>query len=82
MNRHIAVIDVNIPKHITKSDVGLTVPREYIHLGDANVAQPKTQDKYEDEDRNRAQVAEELATYLWENYIEYERLLSIFAWYS
>jgi hypothetical protein len=31
---------------------------------------------YEDKDENRAKAAEEVAVYLWENYIEYAQLLA------
>ncbi|KAL4892077.1 histone deacetylase Hda1 [Aspergillus ambiguus] len=44
-----AVIDVNIPKHVTVNPVS---------------------HKYEDEDENRPTATEELAGYLWDNYIE------------
>ncbi|WEW56248.1 Histone deacetylase hda1 [Emydomyces testavorans] len=59
MGKNIAVIDVNIPKHITRSD-------------------PQSFDKYEDEDANRERMAEELAVYLWENYIEANDASQIF----
>lgn len=50
MQNTYAVIDVNIPKHITAetSDIG----------------------KYEAEDADRPSQTEELAGYLWDNYIE------------
>lgn len=49
LNKGYAVIDVNIPKHITQ--------------------EPAT-GRYEDEDENRPTATEELASYLWDNYIE------------
>ncbi|KAJ5222144.1 Histone deacetylase clr3 [Penicillium citrinum] len=49
LNEGYAVIDVNIPKHITR--------------------EPAT-GRYEDEDENRPTATEELASYLWDNYIE------------
>ncbi|KAI9368120.1 hypothetical protein BJX61DRAFT_241562 [Aspergillus egyptiacus] len=52
-----AVIDVNIPKHVT------TEP---------------TPNKYEDEDENRPTATEELAGYLWDNYIEPNDATEIF----
>ncbi|EPS34986.1 hypothetical protein PDE_09951 [Penicillium oxalicum 114-2] len=45
-----AVIDVNIPKHVTQV--------------------PAT-GKYEEEDENRPTATEELANYLWDNYIDF-----------
>ncbi|KAI1931621.1 Histone deacetylase hda1 [Ophidiomyces ophidiicola] len=59
VKKGMAVIDVNVPKHITRSDVATT-------------------DKYEGEDRNRGQLSEELAVYLWENYIEPNEATNIF----
>ncbi|KAI9042059.1 histone deacetylase hdaA [Aspergillus affinis] len=44
-----AVIDVNIPKHVTNG---------------------QSSGKYQDEDANRPTATEELAGYLWDNYIE------------
>ncbi|KAF4291467.1 hypothetical protein LV165_005248 [Aspergillus fumigatus] len=52
-----AVIDVNIPKHVT--------------------IEPTT-GKYEDEDENRPSATEELAGYLWDNYIEPNEATEIF----
>ncbi|OJJ32761.1 hypothetical protein ASPWEDRAFT_42791 [Aspergillus wentii DTO 134E9] len=51
-----AVIDVNIPKHVT--------------------TEPST--GYEDEDENRPTATEELAGYLWDNYIEPNEATEIF----
>ncbi|EEP79153.1 histone deacetylase clr3 [Uncinocarpus reesii 1704] len=59
MDKNIGVIDVNIPKHFTKSS---------------------SFDQYEDEDKKRIDMAEELAVYLWENYIEYENMLLAIFW--
>jgi histone deacetylase 6 len=66
-----AVIDVNIPKHISQTPVSATQasfrrlpgPRLIIR----NI-QPTA--KYQDEDENRPTATEELANYLWDNYIE------------
>ncbi|GIC90184.1 histone deacetylase hdaA [Aspergillus udagawae] len=52
-----AVIDVNIPKHVTMEP---------------------TTGKYEDEDENRPSATEELAGYLWDNYIEPNEATEIF----
>ncbi|KAJ5754281.1 Histone deacetylase clr3 [Penicillium manginii] len=49
LDKGYAVIDVNIPKHITR--------------------EPAT-GRYEDEDENRPTATEELASYLWDNYIQ------------
>ncbi|KAE8134720.1 hypothetical protein BDV38DRAFT_285494 [Aspergillus pseudotamarii] len=51
-----AVIDVNIPKHVTIEPSG----------------------KYEDEEENRPTATEELAAYLWDNYIEPNEATEIF----
>lgn len=50
--RAYAIIDVNIPKHVT--------------VDTSNVG------KYEEEDVDRPSQTEELAGYLWDNYIEYD----------
>ncbi|RAH49355.1 histone deacetylase hdaA [Aspergillus brunneoviolaceus CBS 621.78] len=52
-----AVIDVNIPKHVTIDP---------------------SSGKYEDEDENRPTATEELAGYLWDNYIEPNEATEIF----
>ncbi|KAL4782762.1 hypothetical protein BJX76DRAFT_277708 [Aspergillus varians] len=52
-----AVIDVNIPKHVT------TEP---------------SPSKFEDEDENRPTATEELAGYLWDNYIEPNEATEVF----
>ncbi|KAL2828050.1 hypothetical protein BDW59DRAFT_143701 [Aspergillus cavernicola] len=57
IGRGYAVIDVNIPKHVT--------------------TEPST-NKYEDEDENRPTATEELAGYLWDNYIEPNEATEIF----
>lgn len=60
-----AVIDVNIPKHVTTEPVRLFL---------SFVAHSLTWQafgKYEEEDENRPTATEELAGYLWDNYIEY-----------
>ncbi|GAB1210101.1 hypothetical protein APSETT445_008891 [Aspergillus pseudonomiae] len=51
-----AVMDVNIPKHVTIEPSG----------------------KYEDEEENRPTATEELAAYLWDNYIEPNEATEIF----
>lgn len=63
-----AVIDVNIPKHVTIEPVGILLLFWIDHL---LTFLPKTTGKYEDEDENRPTATEELAGYLWDNYIEY-----------
>jgi histone deacetylase 6 len=67
------VIDVNIPKHISQTPVRATRassrkrkssgPRLIIPCIQAT-------GKYENEDENRPSATEELANYLWDNYIE------------
>ncbi|THC89821.1 hypothetical protein EYZ11_010730 [Aspergillus tanneri] len=52
-----AVIDVNIPKHVTNNSSSV---------------------KYEEEDENRPTATEELAGYLWDNYIEPNETTEIF----
>ncbi|CEJ59885.1 Putative Histone deacetylase HdaA [Penicillium brasilianum] len=52
-----AVIDVNIPKHITQTPATV---------------------KYEDEDENRPTATEELANYLWDNYIDFFEKRDVF----
>ncbi|KAL2865025.1 histone deacetylase hdaA [Aspergillus lucknowensis] len=52
-----AVIDVNIPKHVTMEP---------------------SSDRYEDEDENRPTATEELAGYLWDNYIDPNEATEIF----
>ncbi|KAJ5688810.1 Histone deacetylase clr3 [Penicillium macrosclerotiorum] len=49
INKGYAVIDINIPKHVSR--------------------EPAT-GRYEEEDENRPTATEELASYLWDNYIE------------
>lgn len=66
-----AVIDVNIPKFVTNQSVsieGYTIapfPEADILGFSQSVG------KYENEDENRPSATEELAGYLWDNYIEY-----------
>ncbi|KAL4805033.1 hypothetical protein BDV18DRAFT_141785 [Aspergillus unguis] len=57
VNKGYAVIDVNIPKHVT--------------------IDPSSR-KFEDEDENRPTATEELAGYLWDNYIEPNEATEIF----
>ncbi|KKK18747.1 hypothetical protein P175DRAFT_0532574 [Aspergillus ochraceoroseus IBT 24754] len=58
VGRGYAVIDVNIPKHVT--------------------TESKSSSRYEDEDGNRPTATEELAGYLWDNYIELNEATEIF----
>lgn len=60
-----AVIDVNIPKHVTTEPVSIVQCRCFSVLTIG-----KTPSKFEDEDENRPTATEELAGYLWDNYIE------------
>ncbi|KAL4864518.1 hypothetical protein BDV12DRAFT_176065 [Aspergillus spectabilis] len=57
VSKNYAVIDVNIPKHVT------TEP---------------SSNRFEDEDENRPTATEELAGYLWDNYIEPNEAKEIF----
>lgn len=69
VSKDYAVIDVNIPKYVTTDPVGgYCSPAQMPWL--TNVIQAPG--KYEDEDENRPTATEELAGYLWDNYIEYE----------
>lgn len=59
------MIDVNVPKHVTNEHVCFLVVSFYglcLFL--------QVNGKYEDEDENRPTATEELAGYLWDNYIE------------
>lgn len=67
-----AVIDVNLPKHISEDEVS-TAPRIPSHLLDktTNTTHQDDQDHEEtDFVAKRAGEATQLLTYLWENYIE------------
>ena len=63
------VIDVNIPKYISKS-IGVSLS---ILLRTSLEVNKQTQrlPQREGEDANRAKMADRLAVYIWENYIEY-----------
>lgn len=66
-----AVIDVNIPKFVTKDSVSVgTHCWQFRRSIDTSVFLFKSTGKYEDEDENRPTATEELAGYLWDNYIE------------
>lgn len=61
------VIDVNIPKHVSRETVSIPWPRESV-LGTHTELQ--SMGRYEGEDEDRPTATEELAGYLWDNYIE------------
>lgn len=66
-----AVIDVNIPKHITQTPVRATLASSRPSTGPRLTLRViQATGKYEEEDENRPSATEELANYLWDNYIE------------
>lgn len=65
-----AVIDVNIPKHISQTPVRATVASCQRRSGPRLIIPYQATGKYEKEDENRPTATEELANYLWDNYIE------------
>lgn len=71
LSKGYAVIDVNVPKHVTQTPVcdspGFLnlVSRPGLTLRDVQAT-----GKVENVDEHRAAATEELANYLWDNYIE------------
>ncbi|KAJ5177286.1 Histone deacetylase clr3 [Penicillium canariense] len=74
-----AVIDVNIPKHITHALV-CTFPTPIENFSGPRLTARDIQatGRYEDEDENRPTATEELANYLWDNYIDFHEKREIF----
>jgi histone deacetylase 6 len=66
VNKKYAVIDVNIPKHVTTEPVSIFGVPAVAYSDRIN----QSSNRFEGEDENRPTATEELAGYLWDNYIE------------
>lgn len=70
LSKGYAVIDVNIPKHISQTPVRTTAATSRRRSGPRLIIPYQATGKFEKEDENRPTATEELANYLWDNYIE------------